>query len=158
MPIGDDVGGKPVLNSTCRMDRSESVNQCIALLPPNEVRTAKGQRSSVDTSSFGVVRRVGPPDTYSSLRAFLSGRAYDAHDIGRGAAVAQFRRHEVHEWVYVVKEVFIAGAKVVQPGFAVPCLEEAMLRAFPIARESDFAFTAGAWQRGELVVAEALLL
>ena len=33
-----------------------------------------------------------------------------------------------------------------------------MLRTFPIARESDFAFTAGAWQRVQLVEAEALLL
>lgn len=112
---------------------------------PNEVN-GEWPKTSADTSCICVVRGVRPADTYSAW-PFLAGRADNAHDIGRRAAVAQFRRHKVHEWADVVKEVFIAGAEVVQPGFAVRRLEEAMLRAFPIARESDFAFTAGARQR-----------
>ena len=73
-------------------------------------------------------------------------------------ACPQLRGHELHVRVNVVKEVFVAGAEIVQAGFAVGRGEEPMFWAFPVAREPDIAFTAHARKRVQLVEAEILLL
>ena len=76
--------------------------------------------------------------------AALAERACDTHDVGRRAPRAEFRGHELHVGINVVKEMFVSGAKIVQAGFPVRCLEKTMLWAFPVAGKSYVAFAAHA--------------
>jgi len=80
------------------------------------------------------------------------------HDAGRSPALAKFLGHEAHGAVYVMKEHFIAGAKVIEPRFTVGRFDEAVLGAFAVADESNFAAAAVFGQRIQLIPAELSLL
>jgi Cft2 family RNA processing exonuclease len=60
--------------------------------------------------------------------------------------------------VDVVEDVLVAGAKVVEPGFAVGRFDEAVLGAARVAGEADIALEAVARQRLALVEPELPLL
>ena|ERR1700760_18075 len=90
--------------------------------------------------------------------SLLRGCAHEAHDVRRRPAFAQLFRHELHVWVDVVEEVLVPRAKIVQARVSIWSMDEAMLRAFPVARKPDIAFSAHARQQIAFRRAERFLL
>jgi hypothetical protein len=66
----------------------------------------------------------------------------DPHDVRWRASRFEFISHESHIRVDVAEKVFVSGTEVIEAGFTVRRMQEAMLGAFPITRESDIAFPA----------------
>ena len=80
------------------------------------------------------------------------------HDIGGGALLTQLVGHEAHVWIDVVEEFLIARTEIVQSGFAIRRLQEAMLGAFAIAGKAYLALLAELRQRIVFVLAKFYLL
>ncbi len=64
------------------------------------------------------------------------------HDVCRRTLVHQLLLHEIHVGGYVLEELPVAGAEVVQSGFTVCCMCKAILRTFAVAGKQPFALPA----------------
>ncbi len=76
------------------------------------------------------------------------------HDVGGGAVFLEEFSHGAHVGIDVGEEGFVGGAEVVEAGVAVGGEDEAVLGAFAVAGEADFAVTAVFWEGVGFVVAK----
>ena len=72
--------------------------------------------------------------------------------------VPQFVGHEVHIGGYVLKELAIAGAEVVESGISVAVAYKAVFRALSVTSKQEAAFLALLWKHAAFYLGKLVLL
>lgn len=100
--------------------------------------------------------RIVPASLLKRFLMLLCG--YPSHDVRGRSIRRQLSGHESHVRVDMTEEHLIAGAQIVQAGFAVGRFGEPMFGALAIAGEPDVAFAAVTREGRFLGFAEGTLL
>ena len=81
-------------------------------------------------------------DNYKKRRALELSFFYGFHDVGRSTFGQQFFFHIIHVRGYVLEELMVSFAQVVQSRLTVGCAGEAVFRAFTVAGKEELTFLA----------------